>query len=324
MTGQVSQTYHSVSALVSLSITAAPVKMLRLMFLLGSVLQNSIRLVTPMRTILLVAIALSMSGCDTENPSSSTTNPVADTGPSTEQESTVDDNTPRSDEELILGTWTSVRFEKDGVEDPLGAGGKAVFGKEDAFVHGLPFFSYELDSRQSPKQFSTSTMKAIYQLEGETLTFCMATSSTAPRPTDFTTAPGDRRNLMVFQRAYPLAENATDAEFDGDLQRTIKEGIRRIENEDWRGVGQWLGQPLPDELLANGLDEGVRQRMQQLLATLKVMLKVTPKLSTAKDKATFDVSGIHIEGGIAHQWWFNFVRKDGSWYPTEDRNPLVE
>jgi hypothetical protein len=64
--------------------------------------------------------------------------------------------------------------------------------------------------------------------------------------------------------------------------------------------------------------------MDQLLATLKVLLKVNPKLNSAQNKATFDVSAIHIEGGLRDIWWLNFAKKGGEWYVAAERLPLVE
>ena len=40
---------------------------------------------------------------------------------------------------------------------------------------------------------------AIYQLDGDDLTYCIAEPG-RPRPTDFTTAPGDGRTLVTLRR----------------------------------------------------------------------------------------------------------------------------
>jgi uncharacterized protein (TIGR03067 family) len=272
-----------------------------------------------MRTICFFTAALLVSGCDWESsdPSTKTRAPKAGTGQTSDQK-------PPTDAAQILGTWTSVRFEKDGLVDPTGAGGKAVFEKRDAFIHSLPFFSYKLDPRQTPKHFSASSTKATYRLQGDTLTICMATSSNAPRPTEFATKENDGRNLIVFKRAYPLDPDTPDAEYDRGLREKLKQGIELLESGKVREFGDWMGQPFPDEVLAKGLDTDSKQRMDQLLATLKVLLKVKPKLNSAQNQATFDVSSIHIDAGIGHTWWFNFVKKNGKWHIVEDRSPLVE
>jgi uncharacterized protein (TIGR03067 family) len=43
--------------------------------------------------------------------------------------------------------------------------------------------------------------KAIYQVAGDTLTYCIAAPG-QPRPTDFATAPGDGRTLVVLARGW--------------------------------------------------------------------------------------------------------------------------
>ncbi len=42
--------------------------------------------------------------------------------------------------------------------------------------------------------------KAIYDLQGDTLTYCIAASG-LPRPTELATSPGDGRTLVVLTRA---------------------------------------------------------------------------------------------------------------------------
>jgi uncharacterized protein (TIGR03067 family) len=42
--------------------------------------------------------------------------------------------------------------------------------------------------------------KAIYDLQGDTLTYCIVAPD-LPRPTRFATAPGDGRTLVVLERA---------------------------------------------------------------------------------------------------------------------------
>ncbi|MCA9174040.1 MAG: hypothetical protein KDB14_06085, partial [Planctomycetales bacterium] len=195
-----------------------------------------------MRTICIVTIALLISACNSEN-SKNTELPQPATAQSTQEETPVTTIVSKTDAEQILGTWTSVRFEKDGLADPMGSGGKAVFGKEDAFIHSLPFFSYKLDATQTPKHFSTSSTKAIYCLQGETLTICMATSNHAPRPTEFATKKNDGRNLIVFKRAHPVAPDAPDAEYDPDLMGKVKQGIELLDSGKLREFGEWMGQP---------------------------------------------------------------------------------
>lgn len=43
--------------------------------------------------------------------------------------------------------------------------------------------------------------KAIYKVADDTLTYCIAAPG-QPRPTDFATAPGDGRTLVVLTRAW--------------------------------------------------------------------------------------------------------------------------
>jgi uncharacterized protein (TIGR03067 family) len=279
-----------------------------------------------MRILCILAAALAVPACESESSNSleSTKAPTAEIGQPTEQKPPIGKDVPNRDVVQILGTWKSVRYEKDGRVDPLGSGGKAVFEDNDAVIHSLPFFSYELDPQQTPKHFTSTATKAIYRLQGDSLTICMTTSSDEPRPTEFATQKGDGRVLMVFKRASPLDPDAPDAVYDRELRAKIQEGIELLERGKLREFGEWMGRPIPDEELANGLDTEAKQRMNQLLATLRVMLKVEPKLNWARTKATFDLSGIHIEGGIGHTWWFNFAKKDGQWYVVKDRVPLVE
>jgi uncharacterized protein (TIGR03067 family) len=68
--------------------------------------------------------------------------------------------------------------------------------------------TFEIDQTKTPKTIDTKTVRkettvvelGIYELNGDTLTVCMARSGD-PRPTDMKTKDGDGRRKFVFKRA---------------------------------------------------------------------------------------------------------------------------
>lgn len=114
--------------------------------------------------------------------------------------------------EKLRGTWTFTRMERDG-QDLLAQFGQAeVVFEADKFTSPGIQATFKLDPSQDPKAMDISyvegpaagqTVKAIYKLEGETLTICRARAEGFDRPKEFTAPAGSGRFLFEFKRTKP-------------------------------------------------------------------------------------------------------------------------
>jgi uncharacterized protein (TIGR03067 family) len=119
------------------------------------------------------------------------------------------------DRHRLQGTWRQVRYERDGIQEPLddeqGWEPRVTFAG-DTFVVTLADGStpikgtYRLDPTREPKAMDLTdtfgpdagkTFPAIYSLEEDRFTFCAAGAG-QDRPTEFRTKPG--QVLRVNQR----------------------------------------------------------------------------------------------------------------------------
>jgi uncharacterized protein (TIGR03067 family) len=110
--------------------------------------------------------------------------------------------------------WKVVSFHRDGKDSPVQEGRVIPYTFEgNKLVTADPLgakveIEYRLDPSKTPKQidqrFTGGSIgpwiaKGIYELEGDTLTICYG-GPNVPRPTEFSTDPGDGRSMRVHRR----------------------------------------------------------------------------------------------------------------------------
>ncbi len=110
----------------------------------------------------------------------------------------------KKDEDQFQGTWTVVRFERDG-KAQVGPKSVKIKGDELTIVGDdkSEFVKFKLDASKSPKQIDLIvkgvTVPGIYQLDKGKLTLCWSGGG-EPRPTKFASNDADTYRLMVLER----------------------------------------------------------------------------------------------------------------------------
>jgi uncharacterized protein (TIGR03067 family) len=126
-----------------------------------------------------------------------------------------DDAADKKDKEKLQGTWTAVSGEKGGQEDPeakehvlIFEGDKFSVQKGDKVaVRG----TFKIDASKSPKTMDleitegpadvkNKTAQAIYALDGEELTWCVAEPGSGERPEKLATKEGVKHVLVKLKR----------------------------------------------------------------------------------------------------------------------------
>ena len=118
--------------------------------------------------------------------------------------------TPRRKRRNSGGIWTFSKVERNG-QDLTGQFGQAEveFDAEKFSTPGIEA-NFKLDPSKSPKAMDISykegpaagqTIKAIYKLEGETLTICRAMAKEDDRPKEFAAPIVSGRMLFQFKRS---------------------------------------------------------------------------------------------------------------------------
>lgn len=121
------------------------------------------------------------------------------------------------------GSWSVVRFEREGVATPaevLGSIGREVEGDHVAWSRDGRRFAgtrFVIRAEMSTRQIDLlpdggpdrgTTVLGIYRFDEDgTLTICVADAG-QPRPTEFASPPGSKRNLQVFR---PIRSPTHDA-----------------------------------------------------------------------------------------------------------------
>jgi uncharacterized protein (TIGR03067 family) len=117
-------------------------------------------------------------------------------------------------EDGFQGTWTFARFERGGKDLTDTPQFKSADVKIDGnqFRSGAIVATLRLDPFQNPKAidfqytkgpFAGQTVKAIYKLDGDTLTFARAAKEGDNRPTEFTSTPNNGQILAILRRTKP-------------------------------------------------------------------------------------------------------------------------
>jgi uncharacterized protein (TIGR03067 family) len=126
-----------------------------------------------------------------------------------------DDAANKKDKEKLQGTWQAVSGEREGKDDPEAAQHSLVFDGEkfmikrgdQVFVQG----TFKIDASKSPKtmdiditegpdKIKDKTAQAIYALDGDNLTWCVAEPGSAERPEKLATKEGAKHMLVKLKR----------------------------------------------------------------------------------------------------------------------------
>ena len=126
-----------------------------------------------------------------------------------------DDATDKKDKEKLQGTWQAVSGEKEGKDDPEAAkhalvfdGDKFMIKRGDkVFVEGTFKINaskspktMDIDITEGPENVKNKTAQAIYALDGDDLTWCVAEPGSAERPEKLATKEGVQHMLVKLKR----------------------------------------------------------------------------------------------------------------------------
>jgi uncharacterized protein (TIGR03067 family) len=126
-----------------------------------------------------------------------------------------DDAADKKDKEKLQGTWTAVSGEKGGKEDPEAKEHALVFeGDKFSVKRGDTVIvrgTFKINASKSPKTMDieisegpedvkNKTAQAIYALDGDDLTWCVAEPGSGERPEKLATKEGVKHMLVKLKR----------------------------------------------------------------------------------------------------------------------------
>ena len=126
-----------------------------------------------------------------------------------------DDAADKKDREKLQGTWTAVSGEKEGKDDPEAKEHTLVFeGNKFSVKKGDKVVvrgTFKIDASKSPKTMDIEisegpedvkgkTAQAIYALDGDELTWCVAEPGSGKRPEKLATKEGVKHMLVKLKR----------------------------------------------------------------------------------------------------------------------------
>ena len=126
-----------------------------------------------------------------------------------------DEAADKKDKEKLKGTWTAVSGEKEGKEDAEAKEHALVFeGDKFSVKKGDKIVvrgTFKIDASKSPKTMDIEisegpddvkgkTAQAIYALEGDELTWCVAEPGSGERPEKLATKEGVKHMLVKLKR----------------------------------------------------------------------------------------------------------------------------
>ncbi len=115
---------------------------------------------------------------------------------------------------FLEGEWVMIAAQRDGTIPPrfiVRGARRSARGNESTVIMGGRVYmksTYTLDPTKNPKsidydvlegEFRGQKQQGIYEIEGNTVTFCFANPG-LPRPTDFTAGPGSGRSFSTWQK----------------------------------------------------------------------------------------------------------------------------
>jgi uncharacterized protein (TIGR03067 family) len=126
-----------------------------------------------------------------------------------------DDAADKKDKEKLQGSWAAVSGEKEGKEDPEAKEHTLVFqGDKFSIKRGDKVFvqgTFKIDASKSPKTMDieisegpdnvkNKKAQAIYSLDGDDLTWCVAEPGSGERPEKLATKEGVTHMLVKLKR----------------------------------------------------------------------------------------------------------------------------
>ena len=126
-----------------------------------------------------------------------------------------DDAADKKDKEKLQGTWAAVSGEKEGKEDPeakehalVFEGDKFSVKKGDKVVVRGTFKidaskspeTMDIEISEGPEDVKGKTAQAIYALDGDELTWCVAEPGSGKRPEKLATKEGVKHMLVKLKR----------------------------------------------------------------------------------------------------------------------------
>jgi uncharacterized protein (TIGR03067 family) len=126
-----------------------------------------------------------------------------------------DEAADKKDKEKLQGTWTAVSGEKEGKEDPeakehalVFQGDKFSVKRGDKIVVQGTFKvntskspkTMDIDITEGPDDVKNKSAQAIYALDGDELTWCVAEPGSGERPAKLATKEGVKHMLVKLKR----------------------------------------------------------------------------------------------------------------------------
>jgi uncharacterized protein (TIGR03067 family) len=126
-----------------------------------------------------------------------------------------DDAADKKDKEKLQGTWTAVSGEREGKDDPEAKEHALAFdGEKFRITKGdkvIVAGTFKIDASKSPKTMNMEitegpekvkdkSAQAIYALDGDELTWCVAEPGSGERPEKLATKEGVKHMLVKFKR----------------------------------------------------------------------------------------------------------------------------
>jgi uncharacterized protein (TIGR03067 family) len=126
-----------------------------------------------------------------------------------------DDAANKKDKEKLQGTWQAISGEREGKDDPEAAKHSLVFDGDkfmikrgdQVFVQGTFKIdaskaprTMDIDITEGPDNVKNKTAQAIYALDGDDLTWCVAEPGSAERPEKLATKEGVKHMLVKLKR----------------------------------------------------------------------------------------------------------------------------
>jgi uncharacterized protein (TIGR03067 family) len=108
----------------------------------------------------------------------------------------------KTDKEGIVGNWTCIAMEADGIEMSKASfdGHRMIISPSTVAGRGPSPIPYTIDETKNPKELDIKDSACIYSLEGNILKIYHHESPDGPRPTSYATPPGAKVNVSTWQR----------------------------------------------------------------------------------------------------------------------------
>jgi len=214
-----------------------------------------------------------------------------------------------ADHERLLGGWRVVSIQEDGKDRPTPKGlrSKWIF-TEDTLTSNRDTVRYTVNVDVTPFQIDlipekrAETRAAIYAFEGEELHFCLGSESEGERPDSLEAPPDSISQLIVLERLPIVADSWPEIELESSLKVDILAAIDLLENDLMEDFLRELSKPsdyrrMEDDKRSR-IAGNLRSERSQFLNTFRALLKLEPTMTEGIEEAVFDLTPVHIEGGL--------------------------